>query len=601
MKSKIAKKKKLLLQIGVVIVFMFAMAGLIITFTVYYNTINLYLSTKNEPMANDIEAIRNVLEYDNGIDWLFDYITIENPDFIDQYDEIKEKLSYEIEDNNYTTYFYQVLDEISKGFEDEDRVISVGNLGRKDLEKLTDEQKLIYAVYFLYGNEGVFSYSKKAGGYTNCCILVTKYTDKDYIIYGNEKLLETIDKGSYFDSYSFKHYDGNKSVNFFKLNKSDGYDLYVGVCPVRCYETGETIGYLYVSYEYNSYKAGAMQVVKDVLRVILITLVISLVVILLVTYQLSIYPLSKVTESVRRYMEKKQSKKLLSDLSLIRHKNEFGVLADDISELVVEMERFSEDNIRMVKEKEKATSELEVAREIQMRMVPNVFPPFPDKKEFDIYGYMCPAKEVGGDFYDFFLIDDNHLGLVIADVSGKGVPAAIFMMMCKNVIQNFALLGLKPDEVLKRSNLKILENNPHDMFVSVWFAVYEIDSGYVIASNGGHELPVIRGKEGDYAFLNDEPHGVVLGAFKDSEYVNYEFYVEEGGTLFVYTDGVTEATDKNEELYGMDRIIDTLNKSSVSEPEKILKTINDSVNEFVGDAPQFDDITMLCINNNKSI
>ena len=226
--------------------------------------------------------------------------------------------------------------------------------------------------------------------------------------------------------------------------------------------------------------------------------------------------------------------------------------------------------------------------------MPHIFPPFPDRKEIELYGIMDPAKEVGGDFYDFFLIDDDHLGLVIADVSGKGVPGALFMMISKIIIQSCAMLDKSPAEILTKTNEAICSNNQEEMFVTAWVGILELSTGKLMAANGGHEYPVIKKPGGEFEMLKDK-HGLVLGAMNDMKYHEYEIDMEPGSCLFVYTDGVPEATDANEELFGYKRMLAALNSDPDTEPESVLKRVRKGVDDFVLDAEQFDDLTMLCV------
>ncbi len=245
-------------------------------------------------------------------------------------------------------------------------------------------------------------------------------------------------------------------------------------------------------------------------------------------------------------------------------------------------------------EKERISAELDVATRIQASMLPTVYPAFPDQKEFDIYASMKPAKEVGGDFYDYFLIDDDHLGIVIADVSGKGVPAALFMMMSKIVISNFAHMGLSPSEVLKKTNDYICKSNEEEMFVTVWFGIMEISTGHIVAGNAGHEYPMIRRKDGDFEIMEDK-HDFVLGGIAEMSYTEYAFDLEKGDTLFIYTDGCPEATNEQNELFGTDRMLEALNRNADADPIEILENMTSAVNDFVKSSPQFDDLTMLAL------
>ena len=237
--------------------------------------------------------------------------------------------------------------------------------------------------------------------------------------------------------------------------------------------------------------------------------------------------------------------------------------------------------------------ELSLATNIQRHMLPSIFPAFPERREFDIYALMEPAKEVGGDFYDFFLIDDNHLGIVMADVSDKGVPAALFMMASKIMVQNYALIGYSPKEVLTKVNHQICANNQDEMFVTIWLGVLDIKTGVLTAANAGHERPILKSPNGDFELVKDK-HGFVVGWLPDSEYTEYEIKLEQGSKLFLYTDGVPEARDSNE-MFGMKRTVESLNKYKDLATDEICKSVLSDVTEFAKGQKQFDDITMLCV------
>ncbi len=243
---------------------------------------------------------------------------------------------------------------------------------------------------------------------------------------------------------------------------------------------------------------------------------------------------------------------------------------------------------------ERIKSELDLATRIQADMLPNIYPAFPDRNEFDIYATMNPAKEVGGDFYDYFLIDDDHLCLVMADVSGKGVPAALFMMASKIVLANNAMMGKTPAQILTDVNAAICSNNHEEMFVTVWLGILEISSGKLTAANAGHEYPLLKGADGKFELFKDK-HGFVIGGMAGAKYKEYEIMLEPGSKLFVYTDGVPEATNSANEMFGTNRMLDAINEDITLSPENVLKTVRVSVDKFVGDAEQFDDLTMLCL------
>ncbi|HCI73649.1 MAG TPA: hypothetical protein DHV42_03805 [Lachnospiraceae bacterium] len=262
--------------------------------------------------------------------------------------------------------------------------------------------------------------------------------------------------------------------------------------------------------------------------------------------------------------------------------------------------RYTENLTAVTEEKERIGTELNIANKIQASMLPSTFPPFPDRTEFDVYALMKPAKSVAGDFYDFFLIDQDHLGIVMADVSGKGIPASLFMMMAKIIISHFAQLGIPPHEVLQKSNDRICVNNNENMFVTVWFGILTLSTGHVIASNAGHEFPVLQDKTGRYDLYHDK-HGLVVGGMSGVRYQDYEFDLDPGQTLFLYTDGVPEATTAENEQFGTERMIEALNKKQDADPRELVHYMLRTVDDFDGDVPQFDDITMLALRYNGPV
>ena len=236
-----------------------------------------------------------------------------------------------------------------------------------------------------------------------------------------------------------------------------------------------------------------------------------------------------------------------------------------------------------------------MATRIQTAMLPHVFPPFPERCEFDIYASMDPAKEVGGDFYDFFLIDNDHLGIVMADVSGKGIPAALFMMASKIILQSCAMLGGSPADILTKTNEAICSNNREEMFVTVWVGILEISTGKITAANAGHEYPVLQKTPGGPFELVKDKHGFIIGGMQGIKYKEYELQMKPGTKLFLYTDGVPEATDVDGNMFGTGRMVDTLNTDPNAKPCDVLKNISASIETFSKDAEQFDDLTMLCL------
>ena len=292
----------------------------------------------------------------------------------------------------------------------------------------------------------------------------------------------------------------------------------------------------------------------------------------------------------------------LEDDSVKNHFSDLDIhTGDEIENLCIVMEDMENEVRRRIKEmravnaeKERISTELTLANRIQQSMLPNIFPAFPERTEFDIFAQMRTAKEVGGDFYDYFLVDENHLCLVMADVSGKGVPAALFMMASKIILGSCAMLGKSPAEILAMTNQAICSNNTEDMFVTVWLGILDIRTGTLTAANAGHEYPMLMQPDGKFEIVKDR-HGLFIGAMEGIKYQEYTLQLQPGAKLFLYTDGVTEATDAEEKMFGMDKTVDALNLNPKASTHEILETVQREIDGFVKEADQFDDITMLCL------
>ena len=272
----------------------------------------------------------------------------------------------------------------------------------------------------------------------------------------------------------------------------------------------------------------------------------------------------------------------------VRSNEEFASLSDDINETVAALKR------AIAEAAARIDAELEYARTIQRSALPMVFQTYPPHYDYQIYASMDAAKEVGGDFYDLYLLDDDHLVFLIADVSGKGIPAAMFMMQAKTILKSLAEAGLEPDEVLTHANDELCANNEAEMFVTVWMGILDLRTGNVKFANAGHNPPAIAHAGGKFSFHVVRPN-LVLAGMEGIPYKLHELTLQPGDTIFLYTDGVTEATDNNDELFGEDRLLLSLDARESQSVESICKGVHGDVDEFVGDAPQFDDITVLAL------
>ena len=278
----------------------------------------------------------------------------------------------------------------------------------------------------------------------------------------------------------------------------------------------------------------------------------------------------------------------------IRSNDEIGDLYREIQSMQTRIVDYTDRLTRITAERERTNTELRMAAQIQSAILPSQFPPFPEYTAFELFATMDPAKAVGGDFYDFIMIDDDHLALVIADVSDKGVPAALFMMSAKIIINYRARMGGSPGEILTAANAQLCNENNSRMFVTVWLGILELSTGRLTCTNAGHEYPIVRGQDGAFRLYKDK-HGVAIGAVDMAKYRDYEILLAPGDAVFVYTDGVPEANNVAGEFYGMERLEAALNRVGEAGPREILAGVKADVDAFVNGADQFDDMTMLCM------
>lgn len=301
-----------------------------------------------------------------------------------------------------------------------------------------------------------------------------------------------------------------------------------------------------------------------------------------------IRPIEKISKEAKRFAN--ESNRIKNNLKDISDISEVTSLALSIDKMERDTIKYIEDIKSATKEKERIGTELKLASLIQENSLPNNFP---SCDAFELCASMTPAKEVGGDFYDFKLIDDNHLALTIADVSGKGVPAALFMMVTKILLSEYALSLKDPAKALTTVNNRICGNNKANMFITVWLGILDLSTGRLVFANAGHEDFAI--KNGSEFKLNKTKHGIPVGIMEDYKYQNNDITLKKGDKLFLYTDGLPEATNIDLEMFNLNRMIDSLNELNDENAKAILDGIKKNVNTFVGEATKFDDLTMMSL------
>ena len=392
--------------------------------------------------------------------------------------------------------------------------------------------------------------------------------------------------------------DPENGVPAFISNDAYGW-LVTSFVPVRD-DAGNPVALVGVDVSMDDIMQDRSEYLEYVLTFMVVAVIIISILILVSVNATIVKPINTLSSAARSFVENHR-KGARNDSKLAKLKIKTGDEIETLCDSIKQMEKDINDYIThltaVTAEKERIGAELELATRIQADMLPNIYPAFPEREDLDIFASMTPAKEVGGDFYDFFLVDDSHLALVMADVSGKGIPAALFMMMSKILIKNAVMNGNSPAEALTIVNNQICANNREEMFVTVWLGIADLKNGTLIAANAGHEKPIIKMPDGEYELFNDK-NGFVIGGMEGLKYRNYEMPLKKGSKLFIYTDGVAEATNSNNELYGIERTLGALNASKEKNPMETLADVKKSVDEFVGNAPQFDDLTMLCFEYN---
>ena len=397
------------------------------------------------------------------------------------------------------------------------------------------------------------------------------------------------------DEYRNKYkaiYENNSSYEtIYRIHTKDGLHPHITtLVPVKN-SKGEVISILCIQRPISELnRARRPYLINIAISTIILSVLVGLSSALYIRREL-INPLRKITnETIRFAKENKKGDKL----GLVSKIEEISSLAESIDTMENDMLNYIENLTAVTSEKERIGAELSIAKTIQENSVPNIFPPFPERTEFDVFALMIPAKEVGGDFYNFFLIDDDHLALTIADVSGKGIPAALFMMVTNILISDRAHMGGTPSEILNFVNDNICQHNRAQMFVTVWLGILEISTGKMIAANAGHDDVAVYRKNGEFELLKTK-HGLVIGAMEGVKYKDFEFTLSAYDKLFLYTDGVPEATNKHNNMFTLDGMIKALNKHKDKQARDVILGVKDAVDEFVDDAPQFDDLTMVCL------
>ena len=362
-------------------------------------------------------------------------------------------------------------------------------------------------------------------------------------------------------------------------------------------ESGELIGYVCVDISMDKVVNDRHDFLSNCIWIMALITIVFAVVYVFLFHRSFIRPIEQMTRAASDFIASRE-KGTEQDSSIaslhVKTHDELQKLCESLKKMESDLNLHIENLKHVTAEKERIGAELNVATHIQKSMLPRIFPAFPDREEFDVYATMDPAKEVGGDFYDFFMVDERHLAIVMADVSGKGVPAALFMVIGKTLIKDHTQPGRDLGEVFTEVNDLLCESNSEDLFITAFEGVLDLVTGEFRFVNAGHEMPFLCPAGGDFEARRIKP-GFVLAGMEGMRYTAGTMTLGLGDKIFQYTDGVTEATNANQELYGMERLTAVLNTVKDKPPHEILPAVKEDIDRFVGQAPQFDDITMLCL------
>ena len=583
------KKKKLLIQVAIVTSLFLAAVLIAVEVVLYMSTQNVYLRSKNEMITRDLKAMSSTVTETKSITTFFDYWK-NNKEKIRPFTD--EELSQLVEywENTDSSFEWFTLDKPEEYFEGLDPIYM------RDL-CLSQYDIVVRNLLYKIAEYGYERYYLLDIGENSDGTVFTQYSKEEYdgqigsIDYG---LLGSVPDIDIYNTDAVKTLRTGEvgDTAFEALKTSDKNPLYAGYILIASKDDHRYA--ICVLYDWSDFQHKLNDSVLPSVLISALLIITANILLIRFLYVRSIRPVTKIQASVREYTDSKDTERIVNELAKIKAKNEFGELAADVSHLADEINRYTTEIAQFAGEKERAAAELELATHIQAGSLPSVFPAFPDRNEFDLFASMDPAKEVGGDFYDFFMIDDDHLALAIADVSGKGIPAALFMMASKILLDDKAMLGGSPAEILEFVNERICSSDNDSMFVTMWLGILEISTGKLSCSNAGHEYPVIKRAGGDYELFRDK-HSPAVGTMSGIPFKSYELTLEKGDALFVYTDGVPEATNSDNELFGTDRMVEALNSAKDAKPRDLLRTLRASVDAFVGDAPQFDDLTMLTL------
>lgn len=589
--TKYEKKSSLAVSFTIMLIVYAVIAILLSTVLTYVNQKNQYEKTYQDTLRRETDYVKNVIEKDiESFKNVQDY-------FKENSDKILIPLDIDLEMvNEFQKEFENILKEQQPELPGQENAFSDYN----------DEVKTAYVKYWFSHFLLTIENAKTDFELDHTYYIYPASETEMVYMYDLAREEKVVDGKSYIDlgivakqdpeqyTYMWQTVKTGEKPEWFDFCDTEFGQDYMYYNPIKY--NGEVLGLLTAEAAIGGVTQNIISSVLGLAGISFLVMLVCTFVVIQIVRRKMLKPLTNLERLTEEYSEKVDPAISERIRKVTDKEDEIGVLAKAQADMIVSLQEYIENIQKITEEREKAAAELSIAKNIQASALPNPEGAYADIDAFKIYASMCPAKEVGGDFYDFFMVDDTHLVTVIADVSGKGVPAALFMMISKLLLKNEAGYTLSPKNILEIVNNKLCENNAAEMFVTVWVGVLDITTGVMACANAGHEFPAVRkGATGQFELFKDK-HGFVLAGMEDSRYKEYEIQLEPGDAVFVYTDGVAEATNAQNELYGTDRMINALNIDSTLDVKERVINVRKDIDAFVKEAPQFDDITMLTIN-----
>ncbi len=597
------KNKKLLVEMGIISLLIFTATFIYSVFTDYTVTKNAFLSSKIEMMDRDLKNVNNYINTAVPLGEFWDSVKEYGDDILRPYteEELERRTSREVKDKLFDYYLGTDM----------------------DWETIDPDVRFFLVKDFFMTLTMLSDSNVRDMKYADITLLDFTEDDKAYIyIRNNADEIEYFSEGSFLDDYTAVSYAealktvpypvsehiavkkilrgdvseaGNTVYEIYHDPDTDK-DYYLGYTPVV--KDGKVVCYACVKYDWSDFRSDIINEVRNSNINGFVVLVLLYGLLILLMYLKAIRPLLKVKTGVQEYMNDKDSEAVIKKMDEITVRNEVGVLADSFSALADEINRYTEENLRLGAEKERIETELTLATKIQMDALPPVAPEFADHLEVNLRASMNTAKEVGGDFYDYFTIDDHRICFLIADVSGKGTPAALFMMTAKTMIKDYAMTHGSTSEIFTDVNDRLCENNEAGMFATAWIGILDTRTMIMQYTNAGHNYPMIRQAGKSFEMIRKR-HGLFLAGMEGIKYKQSELQLSPGDRILLYTDGVTEAHNIQNALYGEDRLVEVLNATEDESGDMVLTKVLSDVGKFSEGAPQFDDITMMVVTIKK--